>query len=187
MKKTALIVLSLLLIFLCGCSGKNDSGNTETVTAAVTEKTEKLPDNEFDNKFLKIEPEELYLGPEASITSTLNNDGSKSSDYIYNNKDFFETVYYDSQGKATGYRKTMLDSQGRNKCIYTYKADKTFNIACLNEYDSEGLFYRYYFYNSDCELVCYQVVLYDENGIDTGVALYDLEGNILDDFPDELN
>ena len=188
MTKIAVLLLSVFaLIITAGCS-KNNSDNestTEESYATIEETTiNNYPKNEYPEDKSTIVPVELYLDDSNGYETEYYEDGSTSDIYTNEENGYEEKINYNENKELKNYEKTVYDEKGRIDCIYVYSNDKAFNYACMREYDSLGRYYRYYFYNSSCNLVCYQVVTYDGYGNELSVELYDSQGNSLEEFPD---
>ena len=180
-------VLTVIILSLSACSSGNNANETtaeETGIAFETTTFNVIPNNEFPAEKLDFEPAELLLNEDNKTHTEYFEDGSTSDIYEYKESGFVEQINYDENGDLRNYSKTVYDEKGRTGCEYVYRTDKSFNYACLHEYDSLGRYSRYYFYNSECKLVCYQVVTYDGYGNDLPVEMYDTEGNLLSEFPD---
>ena len=183
-----LILSVIIIIFLAGCS--NNQSATDNLTNTDTPEVEtttmnNLPDNKFSEDKLVFEPDSLVLDESIDYYTEYYDDGSCSD--VYESNKYIESVNYDEKGILRDYSKTTFDDMGRTSCKYVYNSDKTLKYACLREYDSLGRYYRYYFYNYECRLICYEVVSYDGYGNEQSVKLYDTFGNSIEDFPDEFD
>ena len=186
-KKYLLLLTLCSLLFLTGCvKGENTSESTSDTVINTYEPTtlNLLPNNEYTEDKKTLPSVELYLDNSKGHETEYYEDGSFSDIYESEDRSFTEKVNYNKDGKLFSYTKTTFDSQGRVSCDYVFSAEKTFDYACLHEYDSLGRYYRYYYYNYDYTLIYYEVVTYDGNGIDKPVELYDAQGNQLDELPD---
>ncbi len=189
MKKTFILILTVLsvLLFFTACEKKQEADKivaTETYSQIEGTTINNIPNNTFPDEMLIFKAENLVLIDTSDYETEFDRDGYKTDIYKSENGDFIENVNYDENGNIIDYSKTVYDSKGRIDCIYVFKTDKSFNYACKRVYDSLGRFYRYYYYDSDCRLICYQVVSYDAYGNELSVELFDTKGNSLQDFPD---
>ncbi|MBQ6265038.1 MAG: hypothetical protein IJK60_06275 [Clostridia bacterium] len=188
-KRTALLLMLFVFVLLSGCSRDNNDSLLTTEETYINRETtiiNNYHNNEYPPEKSSIEPVELILDDSKGHETEYYENGLFSDVYNNEKKGFTEKINYNENNEIVNYEKTVYDEKGRISCVYIYSTDKTFDYACLREYDSLGRYYRYYYYNSKCELVCYEVVTYDGYGTDLPVELYDNKGKALKEFPDSF-
>lgn len=181
------ILVTMILLFCACVKTEIDEYNEPDSSDSIEETTlNNLPDNKIDNKWLKFESSEFNPDLNSNNEKEIFEDGSYKKEFkcITDNGKIIE--FFDKNNNITDIQKETYYENGFKKCIYCFDENGVIQYACAREYDELDRFYRYYYYDSNMDLKCYEIIHYDGFGNQTGNDLFDIDGNKLDTFPENL-